>query len=169
MEIWKPAFGFPAYLASSHGRVMRATAATGTRPGKILSPTLSRGYATLRLRIDGGYRSVTVHRLILRSFTDKHGAEVNHKNGIRHDNRLDNLEWCTPAENLLHACRVLGKRRGEAHWISKLTESDVVAIHKAFSGGASVMDIARMYPSVSHATISRVLSRKIWRHVDLPT
>ena len=54
----------------------------------------------------------TVHRLVARAFladTYREGLVVNHKDGNRHNNNVDNLEWCTQAENELHSHRVLGK------------------------------------------------------------
>lgn len=167
MEQWKPAFGFSAYMISSEGRVMNIVKQKGTRPGKILKATNARGYLSLRLRNNGKYEHAYVHRLVLKSFTADHGVQVNHKNGIRSDNRLENLEWCDAAENLTHACRVLGKRRGSHHWNTSITESDVLEMRHAHASGESVMSVTRRY-DLSHATISRILNGRIWRHVKLP-
>ena len=164
MERWVPAFGFEGlYEVSSAGLVKRVSKAMGTSPGKLLKPWNTNGYKTLSLRKGGRYFGVYVHRLVLQSFTDKHGEQTNHVNGIKDDNRIENLEWCTASENLTHACRVLGKRRGSNHWKSKITESEVRKIRTLYKDGESVMDITRKYP-LSHATISRILSGRIWRH-----
>jgi len=54
-------------------------------------------------------KRLLIHRLVCLIFLDnpKNKEQVNHKNGIRDDNRLINLEWCTRSENELHKCRVL--------------------------------------------------------------
>lgn len=55
----------------------------------------------------------TVHRLVARAFladTYREGLEVNHKDGNRHNNNVDNLEWCTRRENEQHSYNVLGKK-----------------------------------------------------------
>jgi hypothetical protein len=68
------------------------------------------GYAQVRLFVDGKYRWVSVARLVLQAFTGSVGEQVNHKNGLRLDNRLENLEWVTHSENMLHSYRVLNRK-----------------------------------------------------------
>jgi hypothetical protein len=85
------------------------------------------GYAHIELVTASGAKRFAVHRLVLQAFTGTVGPQANHKNGVRDDNRIKNLEWCTCSENVLHAFRVLGKkhprpnagRLGAANWSSK--------------------------------------------------
>lgn len=92
------------------------------------------GYTVCDLEINSHSKPCRVHRLIALSFIPLvHGKNcINHKNGVRYDNRLENLEWCTQAENLEHSRKVLGnlhlgpKRRGKDNVNSK----PVAAIHK---------------------------------------
>lgn len=75
--------------------------------GTILKPKeLNSGYLVVWLCKDGKTKAVSVHRLIAETFltnTDKTKNEVNHKNGNKQDNRVENLEWCTRSYNILHS------------------------------------------------------------------
>ena len=73
------------------------------------------GYAQVRLPIDGQYKWVSVARLVLQAFTGIVGEQCNHKNGIRLDNRLENLEWVSMSENMQHSYRVLRRAHPRPH------------------------------------------------------
>ncbi len=89
---------------TSDGRIFRSD-------GTEANQSTAFGYKLIHLK-SYQYR---VHRLVCETFLDnsKNKPHVNHKNGIRHDNRLENLEWCTPAENIRHARHVLGRWEGQ--------------------------------------------------------
>ena len=72
------------------------------------------GYRQVNLvRADGERRQFLVARLVLRAFTKAEGVQANHKNGVRNDNRLENLEWVSASENARHAYRVLGREHSK--------------------------------------------------------
>lgn len=119
-EIWKDIPGYPGYQASNLGNIKsldRYVVSTNPKTGEkinrffkeaIKDQCYTRGY--LKVTIDNDTRSV--HRLVSLAFmgtppTDKH--QVNHKNGIKDDNRIENLEWVTQSENSQHSVDVLGR------------------------------------------------------------
>lgn len=93
------------YTVTESGEVFSGT--------KKLRPNLSTpGYHSVCLCINGKPRRHQIHRLVANAFIPNPKAlpQVNHKNGVKTDNRVENLEWCTCSENHLHALRVLGKK-----------------------------------------------------------
>ena len=102
MEIWKDIPSASRYEASTEGRIRLKS------NSKILkqfgSKAYGHGYVCCRIVFDSGKKTNRlVHRLIALTFLSNEKEHVNHKNGIKNDNRLINLEWVTPSENLQHA------------------------------------------------------------------
>lgn len=96
--MWKPIQGFENYLCSQLGEFSRG--------GKLLKLVKSqKGYLHVRLYKDAKQFTFRSHRLIYSTHVGKipDGLEINHKNGIKTDNRLENLEACTHLENMQHA------------------------------------------------------------------
>ena len=84
--------------------------------GKILRPTIvSTGYAHVRLQKNAFEKDKKVHRLVAEAFipNPENKPQVNHKDGVRANNNVDNLEWVTNRENNIHAWRVLGRTVSE--------------------------------------------------------
>lgn len=104
---------FPGYAVSADGDVYSLNY-NHTGLLKILKPHMDRkGYLQVNLWKNGKGHSKTVHRLVAQAFIPNNVfgfREVNHINGIKTDNRVENLEWCTSSQNLLHSYRVLGRK-----------------------------------------------------------
>ncbi len=99
-EIWKDVPGYEGlYMASNHGRI-RNFKNNLLKPNKIL-----KGYLHITLHKGGIPKTFRLHRIIAATFIpiDKSRTQVNHKNGIKTDNYIGNLEWCTHTENQRHA------------------------------------------------------------------
>jgi len=166
METWKPVVNFELfYEISDFGRVRRIAASTGTRIGKILKAyVMPHGYLQVALSIAQRQTKHYVHRLVLEAFTTKRGETVNHKNGLRSDNRLSNLEWMTYSQNIEHGHQVLGHNTGEGHWQAKLTNNAVREI-RAMAARGHTHDIIAVRFGVSRPSITRIVRRDTWKHV----
>ena len=111
--------GFPGYQATASGLIW------SNRSQKILFSRIgNHGYRSLKLRRGGKTITLLVHRLVALAYIPNPLGKrtVNHKNGVKVDNRSRNLEWATHQENHLHSFRKLGRRSGRLknYWEVKL-------------------------------------------------
>ena len=100
MEEWRQIQKHPNYDASSEGRIRNR------KTGRILKTRINdRGYESVCLHDRGEQTSTRVHRLIAETFIDENceGLDVNHIDGNKTNNHIDNLEFCTRKENVQHA------------------------------------------------------------------
>lgn len=168
-EIWKDIPGYEGrYQVSNLGRVksLRRKDSLGRIvKGKIRAfKYCKNGYHTMTL--DGANKRKTekVHRLVLLAFKGYSTLEVNHINGIKTDNRLENLEYCNHSLNMVHAHLTgLIDNRGEKNGTSKLSRDQVLEI-RALKGHLTQSKIAQMF-NVSEAQIHKILSKKRWKHI----
>jgi hypothetical protein len=161
-EIWKPILGYPKYKVSNLGRIKSTYKNWADKEGRTLKGSqLSSGYLFMLLRSNNkSSKRKYIHRIVLESFigTDPQKPYANHKNGIKSDNRLSNLEWVTKSYNAVHSYRVLHNIHGQA----KLTENDVREIR---SSKDRPKDLAEKY-NVTYNTIHRVITKKRWKFVE---
>lgn len=112
-ELWKPLLEYKGIEVSSIGRIRKA--ANKSRKKRILTefPKDRDGYCRCSVqKLDGTWTSQPVHRLVAKAFIPNpiNKQAVNHIDGNRTNNRVENLEWVTPRENVIHSFR-FGSRR----------------------------------------------------------
>lgn len=166
-EEWRPVAGYESYYeVSDHGRV-RSLTRSRYHKGRVLKPGDSgTGYAYVCLCVDYVTENRYVHRLVAEAFVPMANGkpEVNHKNGLRSDNRVENLEWVTHSENSKHAYRELGRptSKGRIAPNRKLTVDQVRAIREDPRGH---YELAALY-GVGHTTIGNVKQQKVYQDVE---
>jgi hypothetical protein len=161
MEIWSKIKDYPNYEISNIGRVK----SINYNKERILKLQNMNGYDRVGLSVNGNVTLFLVHRLVAQAFIDNvhNYSFINHINGIKNDNQVENLEWCTSTENLNHALdnnlRVMPK--GVNHHKSKLTEEQVLDIRKS---NLSQTELALKY-NVKQPLISSIINKRKWKHL----
>lgn len=163
-ETWLPIVGYDGlYEVSNTGRIASLKYQRKIRKlGKHLG-----GYLQVNLSKNGIVERKLVHRLVTRSFLGEaeDGQQVNHKNGVKTDNMIENLEYCTPSDNKKHSFRIgLESHVGEKHNRAKLTNNKVMQIHDLLKIGMKHVDIAKKL-GVHRTTVSQIRAGTRWSHV----
>lgn len=141
--IWKPVVGFESfYEVSSDGEIL------SKRFNRIMKSYPDRkGYRYIPLHDGAQKRNFAVHRIVATAFLQKYSEElqVNHKNFVRDDNRLDNLEWVTRSQNVRHA--IMGRRMPAR--ISVAPSKEDIKMIKILSSHISLRTIIREWKTIS--------------------
>lgn len=169
MEIWKSLKNIVEcgdnYEVSSIGRVRNI------KTGRILKQHKSyKRYMRVKLSLNMDSKTYQVHRLVALVFipNPENKPQVNHKDSVRHNNNVNNLEWATNKENQDHSIKNGRSRKqiGEDRPASKLKEDDVREIRYLYSisGIYTQRKLAEMF-NVSQSTIKNIVNRKTWKYV----
>ena len=163
LEIWKI---HPKYkrLISNKGRVF-------TLRGKVSRGNFNCG-GYLRIMFYSKQKktveNLLVHRLVYETFigTIKEGNVINHKDGCKYNNCLDNLESVSCKENVFHASKsgLITYHQGEMNTSSKLNNLTVLDIYKRYLNGCTHREISKE-TNISEAQISSILSGNTWKHL----
>jgi len=122
---------------------------------------MGRGYLQVRVMVNGHRYCVSAHRLVWLHFhgeTLPPSIEINHKNGVKWDNRPSNLEAVTASENMKHAHRTgLKNQNGERNPATKLSNKDTQDIRERYAlGGVTQQVLADEY-GISHQSVSKIV------------
>lgn len=149
--------GFPRYQVSNFGKVF-----SRIRKTRFLTPWLNNpGYHMVSLMpSDGPPVKILVHRLVAEAFIPNPDKlpTVNHKNGIKTDNNVTNLEWASYALNNNHSLETgLSHAFGETHYAAKLTNEDVEQIRKLVEQGMLHREVAAMF-QVTRQNVTKIVN-----------
>jgi hypothetical protein len=164
------------YEVSCMGRIRRTAKMRSDRwdsRGELVYGSLCEGYMRIVLCVNGDRKHCRVHRLVAMAFLGicPDGMQVNHKDLDKSNNKVSNLEYVTPLDNVHHAIR------GGVRWVPRgsqcrraiLDETDVTQIRNAHAGAdrkyGMYQLLAEMY-GVSPRTIKAVVLRQNWKHVS---
>ena len=153
------------YLISKNGNVY------SRHRNKIIQMRVqySCGYQKIVLCFNGKKKCCSIARLVGEAFISNPNNYpcINHKNGIKHDNEIENLEWCNHSQNVNHAIAngLLIPVKGSKHGKAKLTEDMVYSIKRIKSVHGDITDkqFAQAF-GVHERTICGIMSGKEWEH-----
>lgn len=183
-ELWMPIPGYDGkYFASNLGRIKAAQQKIKhcpkgvwmerVIPARVLRTNSDKhGYKRTTLTINGGTEPWLVHRLVAMTFIPNPDSLpcVNHIDGCKFNNRIENLEWVTHAQNMAHAAAMGlmpgNSGPGEESPAAKLTDDCVRAIKARLAAGEGATSIARDYP-VTPSAIREIKAGRSWSHITI--
>lgn len=164
-EVWKLYEEVPRFEVSTFGNVryVKDGAIKYKKPDKI-------GYVYIQYKVDGRIFNLKVHRMVAKTFLDNKLdlREVNHIDGNKQNNRVDNLEWCTRQQNIRHGHdNGFYDRKGAKNGRSVLTESqvhDICAWYEASTKNTPKLAVEVFNISIQQA--SKIRCGIAWKHIS---
>lgn len=177
-EIWIDIIGYEdMYQVSTFGRIKSLNRIVKHPNGKSDFPIRGRirafnirnNYFGCTVNKDNKKIHISVHRFVAIHFipNPENKPQVNHIDGNKLNNNVENLEWCTAKENTKHAIKngLLVHKRGEQKTQSILTEEAVIEIRKIDKYDIDAKNLAQIKYGVSRSAINDVIARRKWKHV----
>lgn len=168
MEIWKDIKNFEnKYQVSNKGKI-RSLNYHNEKRIKILKPYKDIwGYLRIDLCKNGIKKHYKISRLVAQEFLKKieNKNQINHKDGNKENNLVENLEWCSPSENCIHAHKNNLRKavNGENHYNHKLKKQDVIKIRNIYKNkNITYFQISKIF-NISQSCISKIIRKQTWR------
>lgn len=181
LEDWKDVVGYEEYYAiSSIGRVISYPRKVwsvknncyANRKGRLLKQKHTYdGYRTITLHVDTIRKETMVHRLIAQAFIPnfENKAYVNHIDGNKQNNHIDNLEWVTASENCIHAIKtgLAPSLAGEGNIKSSITEEQAIYIKQNYfkQSHGNKQEFASHLP-ISNSVVKKIAYGTLWSHLN---
>lgn len=168
-EEWKDIDGYEGlYKVSNLGRV-KSMNYNKTGREKCLKSSDRKGYDAVILSRNGNRVCKSIHRLVLEAFTPNpnNKPQVNHIDGDKKNNNVNNLEWCTAKENTRHSFKngLQNILRGSDVYNSRLSPNDILQMRSIYDHGwANQSELADAY-NISFQHAHKILRNKVWRHI----
>jgi hypothetical protein len=169
---------FPKYEVGDDGSVWSLDYNHTGERGILKQNRDKDGYAYVFLVVNNKRYKRSVHRMVANSFINNPEGkpQVNHKNGVRDDNVVENLEWCTAKENTVHGFRVNGrkisdrmKERAKKQFTginnpkAKMTTKLVNEMRHMRATGSKLKDISTAF-GMSIAQVGQICNNKFWKN-----
>ena len=161
-ELWKPLLEYKGIEVSSIGRIRKA--ANKRRKERILTefPKDRDGYCRCSVqKLDGTWTSQPVHRLVAKAFipNTENKQAVNHIDGNRQNNKVENLEWVTPKENVIHSFRFGSRRKckqvPKRTLLTDFQISQIDILRKSYT----VNQIAKLF-NIEYQSLKNIIHKK---------
>jgi hypothetical protein len=159
--------GFPSLTVSEHGDVVRLASSRQQKFGnkirwrflpeqKLNARITGAGYMAVQTKTGGGRATLYVHRLVAQAFIPRppHCNEVNHLDGDKRNNSLENLEWTTHSANLKHAYAT-------GLFKNSMSANEVLALKELLANGVSISEVARRF-GLAKSTVAGIRSGHSW-------
>lgn len=156
------------YIVDTEGKIYSTHNNGRGQYHKELHQRLNRdGYYEVTVGINKNRTTKRVSRIIAEAFIDNplNLPEVDHKNDIRTDNRVENLQWISHEDNVAKIPFEKGSnaRKGSKNGRATFTEQQVIEMRQLYTSGVTIQEISKMYNS-KWSTIGNIVNKKTWKH-----